>query len=63
MQPRQRLLACSLILTLACAGQITVLPQHGASAAAEQCFLETGFCVADPFLVYWREHGGLAING
>ena len=27
------------------------------------CFAETGRCVGGRFLDYWREHGGLAING
>ena len=32
-------------------------------APAGTCFVETGRCVRGPFLRYWREHGGLALNG
>ncbi len=34
-----------------------------ARAADEQCFAETSFCIAGPFLARWRQYGGLAING
>ena len=33
------------------------------SPADRACFAETGKCIAGRFLQYWREHGGLAING
>ena len=33
------------------------------SPAPEACFAETGRCVRGPFLTYWQQHGGLAING
>jgi hypothetical protein len=32
-------------------------------AAERACFQETGQCIDEPFLSYWQEHGGLAING
>ncbi|HEX2186416.1 MAG TPA: peptidoglycan hydrolase, partial [Chloroflexota bacterium] len=34
-----------------------------ACGAQEACFTETGHCLAEPFLTYWRTHGGLAIHG
>jgi hypothetical protein len=37
-------------------------PQPGA-ACTGQTFPETGKCVNEPFLSYWKAHGGLAING
>ncbi|MFN8501502.1 Kelch repeat-containing protein [Kouleothrix sp.] len=37
--------------------------RYAESAAPEQCFAETGFCVSGPFLRYWQAHGGLPING
>src|SRR5207249_4949870 len=41
---------------------LLLAPARGARAA-EACFAETGQCVQDPFLTYWRTHGGLAIHG
>ncbi|MFN8512679.1 MAG: hypothetical protein U0841_08840 [Chloroflexia bacterium] len=31
--------------------------------ATEACFKQTGYCLRGRFLTYWREHGGLALNG
>lgn len=31
--------------------------------ARERCFVETGFCVREPFLRYWEANGGLAVFG
>jgi hypothetical protein len=62
MRTRHRILAC--LLCIATLGAGLLVPVHnGASAAAERCFDETGYCVREPFLSYWLGHGGLAING
>ena len=54
-------------LALAALAAILVLPGLLAAAphagAQEACFPETGQCVQEPFLTYWRTHGGLAIHG
>ncbi len=36
---------------------------RAAATAEQQCFAATNLCVDEPLLSYWREHGGLAING
>jgi hypothetical protein len=41
-------------------GVRNTLPDAGPE---RRCFPETGFCVDDRFLRYWREHGGLAQQG
>ncbi len=56
-----RLLLALLLLGTALGGLLAAAP--GSRAAETACFAETGQCVSDPFLTYWREHGGLAING
>ena len=33
------------------------------AAPAEECFPQVGYCIAYPFLDYWRAHGGLANHG
>jgi polysaccharide biosynthesis protein PslG len=33
------------------------------NSAQQVCFPETGKCVRGPFLAYWQQHGGLAVNG
>ena len=54
-------------LDLAYVAAILVLPGLLVAApdagAQEACFPETGQCVQEPFLTYWRTHGGLAIHG
>ncbi len=50
------LMAAILVLP----GLLAVAPRAGAQ---EACFPETGQCVQEPFLTYWRTHGGLAIHG
>lgn len=42
---------------------ITLLPLQIQAQPAEQCFAETGFCVRDPILSYWRNNGGLPVFG
>jgi hypothetical protein len=42
---------------LAVTATVTTTPAPG------ECFPETGFCVAGRFYQYWRQSGGLAING
>lgn len=41
------------------------LPAAGTAHAqtGEQCFPETGFCVAGRFLQFWRQNGGLGVFG
>ncbi len=34
-----------------------------ADVVTRECFAATNLCIDEPFLTYWREHGGLAING
>ena len=54
-------------LALGLVAAILVLPgllvAAPATSAQEACFPETGQCVQEPFLTYWRTHGGLAIHG
>ena len=45
---------------LALPGLLGPAPRAGAQ---EACFPQTGQCVQEPFLTYWRTHGGLAIHG
>lgn len=40
-----------------------VTPTPPAHAQEQQCFSDTGFCVAGRFLAHWRANGGLALNG
>ena len=51
-----------VLATLAAILALPGLPPPVA-AQGEACFAETGQCVQDPFLTYWRTHGGLAIHG
>lgn len=39
-----------------------VLPQ-ASSAAEQQCFEQTGFCIEGRFLQYWQQNGGLQVFG
>ena len=58
---RFRYLALGLMAAiLVLPGLLAVAPRAGAQ---EACFPETGQCVQEPFLTYWRTHGGLAIHG
>jgi len=36
---------------------------YGEARQVGACFAETGRCLADPFLAYWQQHGGLAQFG
>ncbi|MFN8516890.1 MAG: hypothetical protein U0232_20880 [Thermomicrobiales bacterium] len=60
---RHRLLTCLLCITTLGAGLLVPIHDGASAAAEEQCFVETGYCVREPFLAYWQQHGGLAING
>ena len=54
---------CALALLsslLALPGLLAMAPSAGAQ---EACFRQTNQCVQEPFLTYWRTHGGLAIHG
>ena len=55
---RTMLVVCTIVATLA---PNQVAPQ--ASAAACETFPQTGKTVCDPFLGYWRTHGGLVQQG
>ena len=58
---RLRHLALGLVAAiLVLPGLLAVAPDAGAQ---EVCFPETGQCVQEPFLTYWRTRGGLAIHG
>ena len=50
-----------LVAAVLLAGLLVGVPSG--RAAAQACFQETGQCIDEPFLTYWQEHGGLAING
>ena len=64
MGSRRRIITLVAIVAFLLIGQ---LPGHtgaqAATRAAQQCFSETNQCIDEPFLTYWREHGGLVING
>ena len=64
MVGRRASFATVLLVAILLLGQLQ-LPTgaRAASLAAQECFAVTNLCVDDPFLSYWREHGGLAING
>ncbi len=59
--------------TLLLGDRVLVAGGHGPIASTElfgddgapsvSCFTQTGQCLRGRFLQYWREHGGLAING
>ncbi len=58
---RLRHLALGLVAAiLVLPGLLAVAPHAGAQ---EGCFPQTNQCVQEPFLTYWRTHGGLAIHG
>ncbi len=59
---RHRFVSILAQLGVLLAGLFVGAPRH-VGAQEETCFAETNQCVADPFLSYWRDHGGLAING
>lgn len=56
-----RMLSILALLGLLLSGLLATPPQ--ATAQAEACFQETGFCVRGRFLDYWEQNGGLARNG
>ncbi|HEX5501506.1 MAG TPA: DUF4232 domain-containing protein [Thermomicrobiales bacterium] len=61
MQFRRRTIVALAVAALLLGGALA--RPGGGRAADEQCFPETGKCVQGRFLAYWRDHGGLAING
>jgi hypothetical protein len=58
-----RMARCILIALLLTTALALWRPSPQASAAACQTFQETSKTVCDPFLAYWRDHGGLAQQG
>ena len=61
-----RAAARCLLATLAALLALPVLPPAAlrpVAAQAQACFIETGHCIAESFLTYWRTHGGLALHG
>ena len=64
MGSRRRLISVVAIVAFVLIGQLPLRNSARAAILAErQCFSETNQCIDEPFLTYWREHGGLAING
>ncbi len=61
MRTRHSMLRASLVAFMLLAGFLVGVPTG--RAAEQACFQETGQCIDEPFLTYWSEHGGLAING
>jgi hypothetical protein len=61
MRTRHGMIRASLVAFMLLAGLLVGVPTG--RAAGQQCFQETGHCIDEPFLTYWSEHGGLAING
>jgi hypothetical protein len=61
--PRCRDLALRFLLGLLLIGLPFPASAAGATARAEACFAETGFCVRGRFLEYWQANGGLSRNG
>lgn len=59
---RQRLVSILTLFGLLLGGLLSGVPTQVA-AQEEACFAETNQCISEPFLSYWRDHGGLAING
>ncbi len=57
---RNVLMRLLIVCILGIPGLFQAIP---AVAAVEQCFTETGQCIAGRLLTYWQEHGGLARNG
>lgn len=57
---RQAVVTALALAILILSGALLTPPR---ARAAEQCFPETGFCIGGRFLDYWRQHGGLAVNG
>ncbi len=64
MGSQRRIITLVAIVAFLLLGQLPGLTgAQAATRAEQQCFSETNQCLAEPFLTYWREHGGLAING
>jgi hypothetical protein len=67
LRPRRRALPLLVgtLLALSLTLPSAALPARAAAAQgrAEQCFAQTGKCVAGPFLDYWLANGGLAQQG
>jgi len=61
MRIRHGMVRASLAVFMLLAGFLVGVPTG--RAAEQACFQETGQCIDEPFLTYWQEHGGLAING
>ncbi len=57
-----RLVPLTLLTLLLWPGAL-IAPRPAQAAVACQPFPETGKTVCDPFLTYWRDHGGLAQQG
>jgi len=58
---RHGMVRASLAVVMLLAGLLVGVPTG--RAAEQACFQETGQCIDEPFLTYWQEHGGLAVNG
>lgn len=54
-----RRLALIVLLSLVLVGGVVPVQ----AAPRIRCFAETGYCVSDPILSYWEQHGGLAVFG
>ena len=54
------LLTFALLLTLALASALSARP---ASAQAQRCFSQTGFCISGVIRSYWERNGGLGVFG
>lgn len=63
MISQRRITSLVVVVTLLFVGQLPLLAEARSSSAAQECFSQTNQCIDEPFLTYWREHGGLAING
>ncbi len=61
MRIRHGMVRATLAAFMLLAGFLVGVPTG--RAAERACFRETGQCIDEPFLTYWQEHGGLAING
>ncbi|MFN8536486.1 MAG: hypothetical protein U0232_03280 [Thermomicrobiales bacterium] len=50
-------------MSIAAGGEHAPRPLRATDPATEACFKQTGYCLRGRFLTYWRDHGGLALNG
>ncbi|HEX5690455.1 MAG TPA: META domain-containing protein, partial [Roseiflexaceae bacterium] len=57
---RKRFIAPLLAVLLA---TVAMLLPAAASAQAQRCFSETGFCISGPIRTYWERNGGLSVFG